>query len=369
MECPGSIRQSEGLPDESSKASREGTFAHTIASQCLNEKKDAKAFIGITDTEFICDATMAGYVQEYVDVVRELAVPGSKVWIEQRVVVNDDIFGSADAIVLPPSRRVLHVADFKYGAGIYVPADDNVQAKCYGLGALNTFNSHMGDVRLVPLHIVQPRHFRGGHEVYDVPVKELFEWERLKLNPAIDAAKAPDAPLRPGSWCKFCRAKNTCPEVKEQAVARVQHLFSDATLSKPLTVPPPAVGMTPAEIVTALKAFPIVEQWIDSVREQAFALAKAGRLPGHKIVTKEGHRKWTDAEAAALVLSVFLPEGTAFDAPKLISPAEAERRLPKDQRALIEKLVTKPVTGETLVADTDARPAISRADVFGVENS
>ena len=46
--CPGSIRASEGMPNNSSVFAAEGTAAHALAAWCLQTGKDAAAFIGQT---------------------------------------------------------------------------------------------------------------------------------------------------------------------------------------------------------------------------------------------------------------------------------------------------------------------------------
>jgi len=53
MVCPGSIRESEGMPDKPSEAAATGTVAHDIASQCLTE--GGKNFENFLKTEIISD--------------------------------------------------------------------------------------------------------------------------------------------------------------------------------------------------------------------------------------------------------------------------------------------------------------------------
>ena len=142
IECPGSIPLCSNVPDVESRFAAEGTFAHNIAAECLGADCDAVHFLGTTDGTFTCDEDMAGYVQEYLDEVRALLIDGATLMVEERVSLEgliDDCHGTADAIVLSGDGKELDVFDFKYGAGIFVGADDNPQLRIYGLGALLTF--------------------------------------------------------------------------------------------------------------------------------------------------------------------------------------------------------------------------------------
>jgi hypothetical protein len=113
----------------------------------------------------------------------------------------------------------------------------------------------------------------------------------------------------------------------------------------------------------------LVETWIKGCREMAFdTLKRGGEIPGWKLVAKQGLRKWTDDNAAADALRAA--GAHPFTDPKIISPAEAEKRLAKTKlgkkggEALVETLAFKPTTGEALVPVTDSRPALLAGSVF-----
>ena len=61
----------------------------------------------------------------------------------------------------------------------------------------------------------------------------------------------------------------------------------------------------------------------------------------------------------------MLPEGESIHAPpKLLSPAQAEKKLDIIGKALVGEHTTKPDAGTTLVPESDKRLAFNPGDVF-----
>jgi len=380
--CPGSVRLCAGVPDIESEHAALGTFAHEIAATCLKSGRDAASCIGDTDLVHTCDAEMAAHIQTYLDVVRPFAgYPDAVLGVEQRVEINDDIWGTADALVYQPERETepgrLHVFDFKYGAGVFVPVENNAQLGCYALGALLQFSDRWQDISEVHIHIVQPRHHLGGHHHQAVAVEAIETWGALALEPAAVATRAPDAPLAAGDHCRFCDAKPSCPQLRKEALDTAAHLFDHPDgddrvyvadektgIVKAAAAPPAPSELTPDQIAAAISMFPTIEQWMKAVREHAYSLANSGTVvPGHKLVDKQGNRKWRDEGDARAALELFDVDPNA--APKLVSPAAAEKLLGKaDGKSLVNLLAFKPTTGTTLVPDSDTRPALNAGDVF-----
>ena len=86
----------------------------------------------------------------------------------------------------------------------------------------------------------------------------------------------------------------------------------------------------------------------------AFDRANAGdTIPGYKLVAKRATRKWKhDAQAAAVLKN----HGIEPIIEKVITPAQAEKKLGSDGRQITRDLVTTGTTGLLLVPDTDRRP-------------
>ena len=381
--CPGSVRLTRNLPDVETEHAALGTFAHEIAAQCLTEGVDAVEKIGEIDLVHECDAEMAEHIQTYLDAVR--AVPG-KLFVEARVHIADGVWGTADAIVYVAENldrdRVgpvgqLHVFDFKYGAGIFVPVENNTQLGCYALGALYEFSDRWQDIAEVHLHIVQPRHHLGGHHVSVVAVETIESWGDLGLRPAIEATKRPNAPLVSGEHCRFCDAKPTCPQLRADALASAQHLFAhpegaddvyladdETGLVEQAKSPPAPSDLTPDQVSAAISMFPTIELWMKAVREHAYSLANKGTVvPGHKLVDKRGNRKWRSVADVETFLGE-LYNINIYAPPRLSTPAQMEKLLDKDERSIVESLASKPILGTALVPDSDTRPALNAGDVF-----
>jgi hypothetical protein len=141
MSCPGSVVLSEGMPEQTSKFAEEGTKAHGIAEAILRE-----------GLKFIdCEKDMLDYVNIYVDYVQSLA---GKLHVEQRVKINDVVYGTADAVVWQENEKHLHIIDLKYGAGVAVEIVNNLQLQIYALATLLTFKYPAEQVTAT---IVQPR--------------------------------------------------------------------------------------------------------------------------------------------------------------------------------------------------------------------
>jgi Protein of unknown function (DUF2800) len=222
MACPGSIRLSEGIADRPSSYAEEGTTAHELAARCLRARRQDAAAV-TTDPE------MTAPIDIYLEAVRAVIEPGDRLLVEHRVDLGPldppvPMFGTADAIVIKPKRRQLHVFDLKYGSGVPVEAEGNVQGRYYALGALLAAGHEIDTVEVT---IVQPRfpHPAGPVRREIVLALELLVWGH-ELLAAAHRALAPEAPLAPGPHCRFCPAQGTCPALHEHALASAQDDFT-----------------------------------------------------------------------------------------------------------------------------------------------
>ncbi|HUD74475.1 MAG TPA: DUF2800 domain-containing protein, partial [Terracidiphilus sp.] len=135
MTCPGSVVLSDGMPESQSEYADEGTAAHAFAERWLLmhfAQHGQSPFIGEPDKE------MASYVKLYVDECIRLAPKGAKVYVEKQVAVNEDVHGTADFISWRPDTSTIFVRDLKYGAGVAVNVERNIQLRIYALATLIT---------------------------------------------------------------------------------------------------------------------------------------------------------------------------------------------------------------------------------------
>lgn len=354
MNCAGSVKLAAEQPaPPTSFEAAQGTFAHDIAAECLTTGVRPNDSLGVPGAVeghgIVCDQDMVDGVTLYVETCAKLCL--EKRWIELSLTDalkewDDDLGGTADFATYSPAKRLLRVVDFKYGAGMFVSADDNKQLKVYALGALLAVNA---PVDTVEVYIVQPR-FEGAEPVrmQSFPAHDLMEFAGDIAYAAI-ATRLPEPPLTPGPWCKktFCPNARMCP-----ALERMQHMLIKQEFSA-------VIPFDPKTLASALDAIPLVEERIKAIKEFAYAQAVAGRtVPGYKLVDKRPRRQWTDRIAVIAWAKQRAIE--PFEEPVLKSPAQLEKGLKKSEKTELAAYTVSVSSGTALVPEADARPAVNK---------
>ncbi len=350
--CPGSIRLSANAPDYSSPYAIEGTQAHILGAHCLEFDQDPLHLVGgkLTNGAVPFEVTqdMAEAVDVYVRYVRRLTTKNSVRLLEHRFDLSNvykGCFGTGDAVVFNHPSKLLTVADYKHGAGKVVEVKGNVQLRYYGLGALMTVPWTARDVDLA---IVQPRaaHPDGPIRVERIAAIDLIEFAADLVKYA-KATAEPNAPLKSGDHCQFCKALPTCPEYAKKAQAVARQEFGAVA------------DMAPMQLAEALKLVPLIKAWCQAVDARAYADAEAGCPPvGYKLVNKRATRDWKNDGDIIEYLDMMGFEAAQMYAPrKLKSPAQLEPLVGKGK---LDKFVTKEPSGTTLVPVDDPRPEVKR---------
>jgi hypothetical protein len=261
--------------------------------------------------------------------------------VETRVGFADllpDVFGSTDLIGRIGDRAI--VLDWKFGDGVVVEAEENPQLMFYAAASMRTERSKWAfeGAKEIECIIVQPPHIRRW---VTTPAR-IAQFEK-ELVMAVRTAQQPDAPLAMGDHCKWCAAKPLCPLMTGQ-LDRVAKTSLDAL-----------DGWQIGELL--IKA-DILEEWIKDLRALAFRKAETGQgVPGFKLVAKRATRSWVDEGKAKAELLKHLPESEVLES-SLVSPAQAEKKLKKLKLALPEDSVVALSSGNTLVPESDPRPAV-----------
>lgn len=363
MNCPGSIEASKQYPSTSSIYADEGTFAHELASESLIYEWPAAHMIGVRSPcgRFTVDAEMAKHVQTYLDVVDNLANGADWRYVEHRVTLFRDLWGTADAVIV--GGDTWHVVDLKYGQGVLVDVEDNPQLMIYALAALKTLKRDHGVPKDIWVHIVQPRHPQGGHTSQRWPVKKLLRWKADVLIPAVRAARRGTKRLAAGHWCKFCPAGPSCPEIHRAAMQTAASVFSD--------VPPEVRGpvrpedLTPDQLGQILALLPTVEEWIKHLRANALDRMLGGQpVPGMKLVKTSPHRRWADPDEALETLAKIVDRKDIMTPSTLKSPAQIEKLLGADAKVVLSSLVETPEGRLTLAPESDRRKAATTLPTF-----
>ena len=388
MLCPGSHVLLQGLPNKSSQYAAEGTVAHLVFTWALQESKPASAYIGrvIEADGYTFEVTddMASHVQVSVDYVTDLVGDTGVLFVDQRVnyssyldVPEQEAWGTADAIVAKGDEII--VVDLKYGMGVEVSAERNPQMSLYALGALQAYNGIVEDFSRVRMAITQPR-VRKAPSEWDCSVEDLETWGRSTARSAVASCKNAEnwnggdhcglpewqsTFLRPTEkGCKFCRAKATCPALRQEVAETVAPITAEDF--DDLTVAMPQKDESADVIAFCLTKVDLIEDWCKAIRAEAERRLLAGEsVPGFKVVQgKKGSRKWVDEKAAEQMLKTFrLKQEEMYDF-KLISPTTADKlakaeTIGKRQWPKLAELITQSEGKPHVAPADDPRPALN----------
>lgn len=350
--CPASAKLSLLVPyQESGDAAKIGTAIHALAETCFQLDSDPMDFVGqevdgITMTEENCEFALE-HLQAIWSIQSEVGRQGIlNVEVPVRLYENDDVIlkGTPDVLGYSHEKQKLIIGDLKTGRG-YVDAD-NEQMKIYALAAME---SKLLQPKVVEFQIIQPHH--GENRIFKMSADELGVWEKEVLMPAIQDAISDNPTYKPSeSACQWCPAKHICSAQKEQFdIVAAQ---PDITTMSKEQIKDVMLALTAEQITALLDKAPLVEKFIDAVREHATKQMESGMvLSGWQLQPKRAARKWIDSNAARKALTdAGLTDSQIFET-ELISPTAAEKLLPKEQRVILDELTAKVSSGLTLARD------------------
>ncbi|EGQ3069298.1 DUF2800 domain-containing protein, partial [Staphylococcus pseudintermedius] len=198
LNCPPSIKASEGISDKTSTFAEEGTFAHELSElyfshmyEGLTEFEFNKAYANYQRNEYYSEE-LREYVEQYVDMVEE-RVNDAKArdkdvitMFETRLDLGKYVpesFGTGDVIVY--AGGVLEIIDLKFGKGVEVSAIDNPQLRLYGLGAYELL-SVLEDIHTIKMTIIQPR--LDNYSTEELETEALINWGLEYVKPRAELA-------------------------------------------------------------------------------------------------------------------------------------------------------------------------------------
>ena len=350
--CPASAKLSLQVPyQESGEAAKIGTAIHALAETCFQLDSDPMSFIGqevdgITMTEENCAFALEHLqaIWAIQDEVGRQGILNVEVLVKLYDTNEVSLQGTPDVLGYSHEKQKLIIGDLKTGRG-YVDAD-NEQMKIYALGAME---SKLLQPKEVEFQIIQPHH--GENRIFKMSAEELVKWEFEVLMPAVKDAIS-DAPrYNPSeSACQWCPAKHICSAQKEQFdIVAAQ---PDITIMSKEDIKEVMLALTPAQISAILDKAPLVEKFIEAVKDHATKQMEGGVvLPGWQLQPKRASRKWIDSTTARQALTdAGLTDSQIFET-ELISPTAAEKLLPKENRVILDALTAKISTGLTLAKD------------------
>ena len=349
--CPGSVKLCAQVPQRpSGEAAQLGTAIHALAETCYQLDTDPMKFIGEEIEGVILDADDCQMALDYLNEIWNIEGLTERMNVEHPVKYQSaeyiQVGGTADVVGYSMKSGKVYVTDLKTGKG-YV-SEDSTQLKIYALA----YTQGMGRDWIKEFHltIVQPH--SGEPRTMVMPAAELWEWEEKVLRPAMIATQLDDPPLYMSeSACQWCDAKTICPKQKQQFdVVATQ---TDITAMNKEEIAEVMKTLTPDQISAILDKAPMVEKFIKAVEEHAMqAMEKDGMvLQGWQLAPKRPTRKWLDGDnVPEKLFELGLTRTQIFDT-TLISPAAAEKLLPKEQRVILDELTVKVSSGLTLARD------------------
>ena len=393
--CPGSVRETIGLPDQPSGPSAvDGTHSHTLLEHCIKaDLADPLNMVGLKmkdhDGEFVVDRARAERVKIAVDYLGERVNHSATVLAESRVnpehlLGRKDLSGTVDVQIV--TGRNVEIIDYKDGFNP-VSAENNDQLEQYAFGVLAGYKLPINaeyPIDTIIMTIIQPKlALRGLNPISSctVTVQEMLG----KIGQIVVEAAAtdnPNAPLVPGeTQCEYCRARGSCSALATNVMKDIGVMFQPMVQSAPVdeishqTASKDPNTMTDQQIREIMEGAPLMRQLLDSVEEEALKRFKAGiSIPGLKAVNGRGSRNWNlpDDQIAEKLKRMGVPKDHIWET-KLVSVAKAEKltwektkagekvrvQLTERQRKTLDaEYVTKLAGKLTIVPESDSRPAV-----------
>ncbi|MGN8805463.1 MULTISPECIES: DUF2800 domain-containing protein [unclassified Blautia] len=350
MHCTPSARLTESMEDEGSVFAAEGTAAHALAEWKV--RKFLKMRAGRRPASDYWTDEMEETTSDYCEYIMDL-VGQAKTHCKDPVTLIEqhldfscyvpDGFGTGDFLLV--ADKELNVVDFKYGRGVAVYADHNPQMMLYALGALNLFDC-LYDIEQVTMTIFQPR--LSSISTWTISTEELYQWAEEELKPKAELAAKGEGDFVSGSWCRFCKARNTCRARAESFLELAKMEFQ-----------PPAL-LSDEEVAEVMEKADELNKWASDVMAyaQAEAIENGKHWNGYKLVEGRSVRRFTDeskVEAAAKEAGY-----TDIYNKSLITLTAFEKLMGKEKFSeILGKFVTKPAGKLTLVPVSDKRPEVS----------
>lgn len=350
MNCTPSAQLTAGMEDETTTFAAEGTTAHALCEWKV--RKALKMRAGRRPTSDYWTDEMEEFTDDYRDFIMDLVGQAKQqckdpvTLIEQHLDFScyvPDGFGTGDFLLV--ADKELNVVDFKYGRGVAVYADHNPQMMLYALGALNLFDC-LYDIEQVTMTIFQPR--LSSISTWTITAAELYQWAEEVLKPKAELAAKGEGEFVSGSWCRFCKARNTCRARAESFLELAKMEFQ-----------PPAL-LSDEEVAEVMEKADELSKWANDVMAyaQAEAIENGKHWNGYKLVEGRSVRKFSDeakVEAAAKEAGY-----TDIYNKSLITLTAFEKLMGKKTFAdVLGQYVTKPAGKLTLVPVSDKRPEVS----------
>ncbi|MBY7649796.1 MAG: hypothetical protein C4617_04845 [Candidatus Liberibacter europaeus] len=361
LKCPVAPTLESKIPQTTSIYASEGTFAHNFLAYCITQNCDVESFkdkeLTFEDDTRVVDAEMTSSVQMTLDYTRSFS---GEVLSETEVplepfTTEKDATGTADIIIFDDNHWI--IADFKYGAGVEVQAENNTQLMLYACGTLHLYADILGKPETITLAIIQPR-IRAGDPIKEwkistVDLLEKAQEFRIKGERALKLKGKRVIPLDSygvdENACRFCRAKVRCPALN-------RHVLLESLQD-------PARG-TEVDLAKAYSSLSLIEQYAKALKEEMFKRLSDGvEIKGYQLVEgRKGNRTFKDTEKATELLTDILGDRAfkkSLITPKEVEQFHKERIVPTEVWEKIQEFITRG-DGKPVIAPRDITPKINQ---------
>lgn len=386
LHCPASVATNEAEEEQrTSEYAAEGTVAHRVRETCLE--------IGMEPSDFLGDEMSAdGFTFTIGEEMVEALEPGIE-WVRSRRgrLVNEyqvkfdrwmpEQFGTLDVGIISENEIVIN--DLKYGAGVPVHPERNEQLMTYALGFWDNVARHETNATDFLLVIDQPRAAGGGGEWWTTLDELLAFGEKLRdgfnlifpeenrIGPCSAWEVNPEVHFKAGpKICQWCKGKSdgSCAELARFNMAMMDLVLDD--LDGDELALPDANAFGPERRAMVAQHAEFIKKWVDNVHGRVLGDALAGLpSPGLKAAKgKRGAKQWIDESKALLWMAPRLPKGIEedelFSEPKLLTPTQAEKLIPKAMHEDMASLWVQPEGKPVLVPKDSKKPAIDHSSIL-----
>lgn len=306
--CPGWVEYTKDLPDSPpSVHAEEGTAFHEImervVSMHLHTDDRLDVFTELIQQKYEKYPDMQAVVES---TLSEVLVKWNRfkethdypvLCTELRVHLTEDIFGTADLVFTGYNKATgqtdIVVIDYKYGMGVRVEAQNNLQGLAYLLGAIETLQ--LKNIGRTIFIIAQVR-LDDGWSLAEYDREELNTY-REKILRIVDRVKAVcngEVPLEgnlcPGSHCRWCKADGLCIAQKKDTFDMVDSSASELPLAERIST------LTLDQQVAIFLRKTQIEDFLNAVAMNVQRTLESGVThPDVKIVETNGRRGWKDS--------------------------------------------------------------------------
>ncbi len=338
--CPGSHKWTAGMPDTESEFAAEGTFAHAVSEYCRIFEVPVSDLRGVTvkypkgeKWEFTVDEEMVDALQGFID--RASAFDGDAFceeivhytkWVENG-------WGTADDFRINEEIKTFKITDLKYGKGVLVPVEGNIQQMLYALGIYQDYAAIYGidSSWNIILCVDQPR--LNYYAEWSINVGVLVDWADEIVTARALEAYSDDAVFKSDigqtdghGWCQFCRGRKTC-RTRAMDALNVNIEQQDISLD---------------DLAEILPKLSDIEAFCKDMRARAHQAILDGQVvqaqgqKPWKLVRGRRDRVWNDKEAFVdeMTEAYSVPKEELFEEPKLISVKQMEDKNIIDKDAL-----------------------------------